>query len=75
VSVPRLASRSDAEARDKARSAGRLPTRRGNGMFVIEVNAIFTSSYFISRHLANRRIQIVYSSGLVSFRMLEFVGL
>jgi hypothetical protein len=33
VSVPRLASRSDAEARDKASSAGRRPRKaEGNGM-------------------------------------------
>ena len=33
VSVPRLKSRSDAEARDKASSAGRRPRKaEGNGM-------------------------------------------
>ena len=43
VSVPRLASRSDAEARDKASSAGRsLRKAEGKGMIVIdEVKCVF----------------------------------
>jgi hypothetical protein len=42
VSVPRLASRSDAEARDKASSAGRRPRKaKGNGMvYLVMLNAI-----------------------------------
>jgi hypothetical protein len=44
-------------------------------MFVIdEVKCKFLRHYTLFQDICNRRIQIVYSSCLVSFRMLEFCG-